>query len=137
MEKLISICVLFFLLTTLSLADTYAVIVNKNMKNINKVQIKAIFLKKLVRVDGVKMVPLNLSARENLRKKFEKEVLHMGFSRLKAYWIKQHYLGNRPPLSMKSQESVKEFVKKVEGAIGYVDIAHIDDDVKVIYRWSD
>ncbi len=137
MEKIASVFVVLILFSTISLADTYAVIVNKNMKNINKVQIKAIFLKKLTRINNIKVVPVNLNARDGLRRKFEKELLHMSFARLKAYWIKQHYLGNRPPLSMKSQESVREFVKKVDGAIGYIDTKHVDESVKVIYEWSD
>ena len=38
---------------------------------------------------------------------------------------------------MRSQESVKTFVKKVDGAIGYIDAKLIDDSVKVLYRWSE
>ncbi len=137
MERIHSIFVILVLFCTLSFADTYAVIVNKNMKNINKVQIKAVFLKKLTHINGVKMIPVNLNARDPLRRKFEKEILHMSFTRLKAYWIKQHYLGNRPPLSMKSEDSVKEFVKKIDGAIGYIHLEKVDNSVKVIYQWSD
>jgi hypothetical protein len=38
---------------------------------------------------------------------------------------------------MKSQESIKSFVKKVDGAIGYIEAKNIDNTVKVIYRWRD
>jgi ABC-type phosphate transport system substrate-binding protein len=38
---------------------------------------------------------------------------------------------------MKSQESIKAFVKKVDGAIGYIESSALDEDLKVIYRWKD
>lgn len=133
--KNILICML--ILSYASFASEYAVISNKNMKNLSTSQIKAIFLKKLTYVEDMKAVPINLEARNPLRLKFESKITHMSFSRLKSYWTKQHYLGHRPPISMKSQESIKSFVKKVDGAIGYIDIENIDDSIKVIYKWSD
>jgi hypothetical protein len=38
---------------------------------------------------------------------------------------------------MKSEESIKAFVKKVDGAIGYINANSVDDGVKVLYKWSD
>ena len=137
MKSLLQIYVAIVLLSALSLADEYAVISNKNMKNLSITQIKAIFLKKSTLTNDVKVVPVNLAARDSLRLKFEKEILHMSFQRLKVYWTKQHYLGKRPPISMKSQESVKTFVKKIEGSIGYINAKSVDESVNVIYKWSD
>ncbi len=115
----------------------YALITNKGMSNLSQSQIKAIYLKKLTLVNDVKVVPLNLGAKDSLRLKFENDILGMSFPRLKAYWTKQHYLGHRPPVTMKSQESIKSFVKKVDGAIGYINAQDVDNNVKVIHRWSD
>ena len=61
----------------------------------------------------------------------------MRYSRLKSYWTKQHYLGHRPPLTMKSQESILAFIKKVDGAVGYIDLKNIDSDINIVYKWSD
>ncbi|MBW6488098.1 hypothetical protein [Sulfurimonas sp.] len=61
----------------------------------------------------------------------------MNFERLKSYWAAQHYLGKRPPVGMHSEESVKAFVKNVEGAIGYINVKNLDNDIKVLYRWSE
>lgn len=118
-------------------ASEYAVISNIKMKDLSSHQIQAIFLKKITVIDSVTVVPVNLEARDPLREKFESKVLDMNFERLKSYWAKQHYLGKRPPISMLSSESVKAFVKKVDGGIGYIDAAHLDDGVKVLYRWSE
>lgn len=130
---------LFILLlhTTLLSAESYVVIVNKKMKTLSKAEIKAVFLKKLTVVEGIPVVPLNLGVSDPLRANFEKELLNMGHSRLQAYWTRQHYLGHRPPLNLSSQESVKSFVQKVEGAIGYIDAAQLDESVQAIYRWYD
>jgi len=136
--KKYSILILSLLfLATISVADEYAVISHKKIKHLSTSQIKAIFLKKITVIDGVKIVPMNLSAGDKLRLKFEKKILKMSFARLKTYWTKQHYLGHRPPISMKSQESVKAFVKKVDGAIGYINVNNLDNNMNIVYEWSD
>lgn len=132
-----NIFISILLLTSISFAEEYVVISNKNMKDLSINQIKAIFLNKLVSIENIKAIPINLEARDSLRLKFEEEVLNMSFSRLKTYWATQHYLGHRPPISMKSQESIKSFVKKVDGSIGYINAQNVDESVKVIYTWRD
>ncbi len=83
------------------------------------------------------MVPLNLSAKNKIRTSFEKKVLKMNINRLKSYWIKQHYLGHRPPITMKSQKSVQKFITNVDGAIGYVEIKNLQNGMNILYKWSD
>lgn len=126
------------LLSSITFASQYVVISNKNLdvKDLTKSQIKAIYLKKLTMLKETKLVPINLGTQNNLRGLFEEEVLNISFARLKHYWTSQHYLGHRPPLSLKSQQAVKAFVKKVDGAVGYIELDNIDDDVKVIYKWE-
>ena len=137
MKHIAKIFITVLLLSVISFADEYVVISNKNMKDLTDSEIKAIFLKKLIFANDTKLVPINLQAGDPVRLNFEKKVLHMSFQRLKSYWTKQHYLGHRPPVSMKSQESIKAFVKKVKGSIGYIKANRVDDSVKVMYRWSD
>ena len=135
--KLLGISIFLTLLLSNTFANEYVVVSNKNMKDISKTQIRAIFLKKLSILDNIKIVPVNLQARNSLRVNFENMVLNMSFGRLKSYWTAQHYLGHRPPLSMKSQESIKSFIKKVDGAIGYMDKKNLDKDLKVLYEWKE
>lgn len=137
MKKSACVLALLLLFSTSSIADEYVVITSKNTPEMTLAQLKAIYLKKITFIDNVKMVPLNLGTRDKLRLKFEKQVLNMNFARLKNYWTKQHYLGKRPPLSVKSQDSVKSFIKKVDGSIGYVNASNRDENMKVLYRWSD
>lgn len=137
MKKIALSLLLSFVYVSSSLSDEYVIISNKNMKELSPSQIKAIFLKKLTIINDNKVVPVNLGLRDEVRLKFEKKILKMNFSRLKTYWTKQHYLGHRPPVSMKSQKSVKAFVKKVDGSIGYIKAIDVDNDLKIIYKWSD
>lgn len=137
MKTAIRNLLLLIILNSLSFADEYAIISNKNMKELSEAQIKAIFLKKITVIDDISVVPVNLGAMDSIRLKFENKILDMSFERLKSYWTKEHYLGKRPPLSMQSAQSVKAFVKNVEGAIGYVNAEIIDNDVKVLYKWSE
>lgn len=137
MKNFILILISVSLVVTLCVANEYAVVSSKYMKKLSVSEVRAIFLKKLTILDDTKMIPINLALRDSLRLKFEQKILKMKFTRLKAYWTKQHYLGHRPPLSMKSQQSIKAFIKKVDGAIGYVDINNVDNSMHILYKWSD
>jgi len=128
---------LFSLLIYANEYNEYAVITNKNFGTISKNQLRAIYLKKLTYINDVKVLPINLEPKSKIRESFNKNILNMNYTRLKAYWNKEHYLGHRPPLSLKSQESLKAFLKKVDGAIGYIEAKDIDKNMHVIFRWSD
>ena len=127
----------FSLLSFTLNADEYALISNKYIAHLSKNQIKAIYLKKMTMINGQAIIPINLDAGDILRQKFNKYFLHMSFERLKSYWTKEHYLGHRPPLSMKSQESVKKFIQNVDGSIGYINMKNIDEHVIILYTWKD
>ena len=128
---------MFVLISFTLSANSYVVVSKKNIKSISLGQLKALYLKKSSYLDTLKIVPLNLTAKDSVRTSFEKNILHMNFSRLKRYWMKQHYLGHRPPISLKSEQSVISFVKKVDGAIGYIHVKNLDDELQVLYRWKD
>ena len=129
--------VLFLFLLSPYYAKEYVVVSNMNVKQLSKEQVKAIFLKKNLRLDGTKLVPVNLSYNSEVRKSFETNILKMGKSRLKSYWSKQHYMGIRPPVSLKSQEASVSFVKNVDGAIAYMELEKYDSTLNILYKWSD
>jgi len=135
MNKLQALIFLSLLYSNL-LADKYVVVSNQKMKALSKTQIRAIFLKKMQIVNDIKVIPLNTVAKDFLRVSFERNVLKMSFESLKSYWTSQHYLGHRPPLSMKSQRSIISFIKRVDGAISYIEEKNLDKDLKVLYRWE-
>lgn len=129
--------IVFLLSTTLyCFALEYAVVSSTKIQSLSKSQIKAIFLKKLTHLDGVHIIPVNLPYNNSLRSSFENELLKMGESRLKSYWSQQHYLGNRPPIIMNSQESTFKFIENVEGGISYMLSKNVNNSVNVLYRWE-
>ena len=134
--KPLNISIFLTLLFSNIFANEYVVVANQNMKDVSQTQLRAIFLKKISILDNMNIIPVNLQARDRLRVNFEKRILKMSFGRLKSYWTKQHYLGRRPPLSMKSQESIKAFIKRVDGAIGYIEKNNLDKELKVLYEWK-
>jgi len=129
--------VVLSIFTSLLIANEYAVVANKEFQNLSKADIKVIYLKKSSYINDKKVIPINLGSRDKIRKSFEKNVLNMSFPRLKAYWTKQHYLGHRPPITMKSQESIKLFIQKIDSAVGYMEVKNVTNNLKILYKWSD
>ena len=101
---------------------------------LTKKDVRMIYLKKRRFWDDMKLVALNLPPQNSLRKSFENNILNMDAEQLDKYWIKEHYKGYRPPYRVESVDSMILFIKKVEGAIGYIPIDKLDNDLKVIYE---
>ena len=131
------IILIILLYSNLLYAKEYSVIASDNMPVITPGELRALYLKKIAFIKNIKAVPLNLPAKSTIRKSFETNILHMDGNRLKHYWIKAHYLGERPPVMLQSQQAVKRFVKRVHGAIGYIQSSREEDGMKVLYRWKD
>ncbi|WP_373030886.1 hypothetical protein [Sulfurovum sp.] len=117
-------------------AEKFVVITHPNnpIDTLTKSQLRMIYLKKSRFWGDTKLVALNLPPTSNLRLTFENEVLKMSYNELDNYWVREHYKGHRPPYRVESVESMLLFVKKVEGAIGYIPVSKIDTGVKVIYE---
>lgn len=130
--------VAFLALLNISIfAQEYAVVSNKLLAKIPVEQVRAIFLKKMTHLNNIHLVPVNLPVTSKIRQSFENNIVKISQKRLKSYWIKQHYLGKRPPLRMKSELSAVQFVKNVQGAISYVSLKNVNDSVNILYKWSD
>lgn len=136
MKKLLLGLTLSFLCVNI-LATEYVVVTSAKIPELSQSQVRALFLKKRLYIDGAKIVPVNLGLNSKIRKSFERHVLKMNLPRLKSYWAKEHYLGVRPPITMKSQESVNRFLNKVDNSIGYLELKSQDSDLNIIYRWRD
>ena len=135
MKKLLFI---FALLVSLQ-AEEFVVIskFDSSLESLNKAKLKMIFLKKQKMLGNKNLVPINLHIRSKVRKSFENQVLEMSHNRLKSYWTKEHYLGHRPPLTMRSSKSILAFVKKIDGAIAYIPLSDVDKECKILYKWNE
>lgn len=129
---------LFWIFTLTLFGDEYLLVVNKNtpIESLNTLQVKSIFLKKQTMLNELLLVPINLSPFDEVRLSFETKVLEMSHAKLKSYWVQQHYQGQRPPINLGSFESVLAFVKKIDGAIGYIPATLFDPSFKQVYSWE-
>ncbi|MDD2265822.1 hypothetical protein [Sulfuricurvum sp.] len=130
--------VVFFLaLGSILFGAQYSIIISKKVPitSLTTGQVRDIFLQKRHSLGDQKIIPLNLVGQEPSRIAFENTVLGMDRDRLNAYWVKQHFQGNSPPITQPSFESIKAFVQNVEGAIGYVPSSMVDNSVKAIYEF--
>jgi len=127
----------FLTLCSMLFGAQYSIIISKkvSVSTVTREQIRDIFLQKRHTLGDLKIIPLNLVGQEPSRIAFENAVLGMDRDRLNAYWVKQHFQGNSPPITQPSHESIKAFVQNVEGAIGYVPSSMADSSVKVIYEF--
>ena len=118
-------------------ASQYAIVVNQKstLEELTLKQIKDLFLMKRHFVNTHKLIPVNATSSLTLRKAFNSKFLNMQEERLNKYWIKKHFQGITPPPTQSSEKSIKLFVKNVEGAIGYLPLNKIDNDLKVLYEF--
>lgn len=129
--------ILFFIFVSAVFGAQYSIIISKKapVSALSADQIRDIYLQKRHSVGDQKIIPLNLVGQDPSRIAFENAVIGMGRDRLNAYWVKQHFQGNSPPITQPSHESIKAFVQNVEGSIGYVPSSLVDSTVKVIYEF--
>jgi len=116
-------------------AEKFVLVTNSKspISKLTQTEIRMFYLKKRRFWGEMKLVTLNLPPQNHLRKHFEHEILNMNAAQLDTYWIKQHYMGYRPPYRVESVESMILFIKKVEGAIGYIPVNKVDTGLKIIY----
>ena len=134
MKKAILVILTVFI--TLGRTEEIVFIVNKSL-NIDKADkdfLVKIFLREVDFIDGYEVVPVNLPPNNPLRKIVERKLLKMTREELSIYWNKKYLDGIEPPLVLESEEAVKEFVKKVKGAVGYISSKKLDKDLKVIFK---
>jgi ABC-type phosphate transport system substrate-binding protein len=128
---------LFLTLGSILFGAQYSIVISKKVpiSTITTEQVRDIYLQKRHTLGDQKIIPINLVGQEPSRIAFENAVLGMERDRLNAYWIKQHFQGNGPPITQPSHESIKAFVQNVEGAIGYIPSSMVDNNVRVIYEF--
>lgn len=113
------------------------VIVNPDVDaGFSKELIRDIFLYNDNRIsDGSLMRPVNLSNNSIARKEFESKVLEMNTYRIDRYWAERIYSGTgSPPEEVEDGNLIKRLVAKHKDLIGYIEIKHLDDTVRVVHR---
>lgn len=125
---------ILFLQITSAYAGDYVVVVSKNSQvdSMDTSKVRDVFLKKRSFEGNKKMIPVNLIGDQQVRKVFEENILNMKRDELNRYWVQNHFQGISPPVTQASLLSLKRFVEKVDGAIGYLPVEMVDGEVKIV-----
>lgn len=128
---------LFLLASGWCQAADYAVVVSSqsSIGTLDEHKVRDIFLKKRNFDGGKRLVPVNLLGEASVRRTFESHILDMDRNAINRYWISNHFQGVSPPATQASLASVKKFVERVDGAIGYLPLDMVDASLKVVYEF--
>ena len=101
---------------------------------ITKRELSLIFLKKMTRLDGVTVEPVDQVASSEVRKRFSSEIHGRSPGAIKAYWRKQIFSGREsPPREFSSSQAVLDFLERTPASVGYVSIStQVDSGLKVL-----
>ena len=84
--------------------------------------------------DGSRVVPVNLPADSETRRRFSKRVLGRLPQDLSSYWNRLYFDGIQPPVVLRTSEAVCAYVAAEPKAIGYVRADEVDrDDCRVLF----
>jgi ABC-type phosphate transport system substrate-binding protein len=117
-------------------AQKIKIIVNESndVTSVSKEQLSRLFLKKTTKWDnGTKVTPVDLVSNSDVRESFCEKIHGKSISAIKAYWQKKIFTGKGiPPVELKSDTEIIEFVRSNPGAVAYVSASTNTAGVKVI-----
>ena len=112
-------------------ADIY-IVTNADMK-LSSGDIREIYLGDREFVGNVRFVPVDNQAAQV---EFASKVLTMAVERYNTLWIKKSFRDAlTPPVQMSNDLEVLEFVKKTQGAVGYVTSIPRDKSINIVARF--
>ena len=126
---------LFLLLPSIGSASQDAIIVHKSgpVEDIDKSELLDLTTgDKSFWSDGSPVIVFDLERKDEVRRTYYR-FLGIRSSRVKSIWLKRMLSGDaEPPESLASQEEMLKRVSTTPGAVGFVDLAIVNDDVRVI-----
>lgn len=132
------ILILFVFVVGISVGESgrYRVIVNKSniTDTLTKEEVAGFFLKKVMKWEnGMKVLPVDLNAQSEIRKKFSVDIIGETVGEVRSYWQQYVFSGQgTPPVEKKTDTDVIDYVKTHPGAIGYVSVECEISEVKVL-----
>ncbi|EAR30763.1 phosphate ABC transporter substrate-binding protein [Pseudoalteromonas tunicata] len=124
--------------TTFGASAEIAVIVNTaNNTTLEKADIEKIFTGRMKSYpDGNVAIPMNAAKNMSTRDEFNQSVLGRTSSQVNAYWSKLVFTGKgNMPMELASDAEIISTISSNKGAIGYVSVSSVTDDVKVIAKF--
>lgn len=82
--------------------------------------------------DGTRIVPVNLPADTDLRRRFSRAILHQSPEAMEDYWNEQYFQGVLPPHVVESESAMRRFVAETAGSIGYVEACAAPPEFRIL-----
>lgn len=98
-------------------------------------EVMRIFLLKVRNYPNEKdVVPIIPKEGSGLRSQFEKKLFDKSPEQVRAYWTRLLFTGRaEPPEAFETDVEILNKVAESPSVIGYIDSAHVDDRVKVVF----
>lgn len=106
---------------------------------VSKAELGRIFLKRHKFWDsGIRCIPIDQSGTSEIRAAFYEQTLGRDQEALKHYWMRETMTGNtRPPVTVENSITVKKYIEKLEGAIGYIWADEVDGSIQLVHVTDD
>lgn len=129
--------VLALMLSSATAHATLVVIVNanSNIEQLSRSEVVNIFMGRYRRLpDGSELRPLEVRGETPERRDFYHTLLDKSLAEINAYWARLVFSGRtQPPMALDNQRDVLDKVAHDSNAIGYIERANLNNQVKVVY----
>lgn len=103
-------------------AGQVIVLANRETPVMDWVTLQKVFLGKVIRVNGMPVIPVNLVSGSLARKDFVSQILEQTDEKYVNYWTVRRYIGQgSPPREVSGEQEMIDYVRSTPGAVGYVE----------------
>ncbi|WP_153115558.1 type 2 periplasmic-binding domain-containing protein [Rhodocyclus tenuis] len=86
---------------------------------------------------GMTALPADLPAGSAEKEAFYRLLVNKDLADINAYWARLVFSGRTsPPRQMRGEADLLRFVSETPGAVGYLERAHLDSRVRVVFEFS-
>lgn len=102
---------------------------------IDKTTLARIFTGRAVQIDGINVLPVNLTAANGERRIFVHQILQQSDDEYVAYWLVRKSIGKgTPPQEFLTAKEVVQYIRTNPGAIGYIDEQQIEPGIRILLK---
>lgn len=83
--------------------------------------------------DNSRCIPIDQRGDSPIRREFSRVILKKTVYEMKRYWMQETMTGNsKPPVSLEGAVTVKKYVQKIAGSVGYIYLDEVDETVRIV-----
>lgn len=105
-------------------------------QSLSRSEVVDIYMGRMKRLkNGTYLIPVDIQTENPMRSGFYHELMDKNLSEINSYWARLVFTGRGvPPRQAESVDEIIEIIKHNKGAIGYVPLEAVTDDVHILYR---